>query len=94
MNLNDLKFYNPQITITMPDDKSEYLWEKPLMSVIKKGETKTYTVNYDAYDAMPSGKYRAYFTFPGLFRLEQKDLEQSNGKIWQGSITVSKDIVK
>jgi hypothetical protein len=94
MNLNDLKFYNPQITITMPDDKSEYLWEKPLLSVIKKGETKTYTVNYDAYDAMPSGKYRAYFTFPGLAHVEQKDLQQSGGKIWLGSVSVDMDIVK
>jgi hypothetical protein len=69
-------------------------WDISWLSIIKPGETKTYTINYDAYDVMPSGKYRAYFSFSGLPHVEQKDLKQSNGKIWLGGVSVSMDIVK
>jgi hypothetical protein len=84
--------YTHKMTIIHPDSWDS--WDISWLSIIKPGETKTYTVNYDDYDVMPPGKYRAYFTFFGLFPVEQKDWEQSDGKIWLGGVSVSKDIVK
>jgi hypothetical protein len=73
---NGLTFHNEQapyeyiykITVIHPDS-GDISW----LSVIKKGETKTYTVNYDDYDIMPSGKYHVFFTFPGL-SVKRQDL--------------------
>ncbi|MDR3251613.1 MAG: hypothetical protein LBT42_08140 [Tannerella sp.] len=64
-------------------------WDKSWLSVIKKGETKKYTFIYDAFGPLPSGGYRAWFSFPGLSHVEQKDLNQSDGLIWIGNTSAS-----
>jgi hypothetical protein len=67
-------------------------WEKSWLSLIKSGERKKITINYNHFDNIPSGNYKMNFYFPGLNRLPQKDRKLGSGRIWMGSICIEKDI--
>jgi len=67
-------------------------WDKAWLSIIKSKETKTILITYDHFDTMPLGKYNANFMYPGLSVVEKKDLLQTDGQIWLGELSVTKEI--
>ena len=67
-------------------------WEKGWLSLIKSGERKKITINYQHFDIIPAGKYKMLFCFPDIFWISQKDRILKDGRIWMGSICIEKDI--
>ena len=63
-------------------------WEKKWMSVIRSGESKRFKIKYDFSDPIPSGKFQAFFYFPGLssYQVDINDLNQKEGRIWLGGV--------
>jgi hypothetical protein len=68
-------------------------WDKGWLSLIRTGEKTNISIVYDQFDAIPSGLYHASFQFPGLtFQVKKSDIQQIDGRIWLGEMTVTKDI--
>jgi hypothetical protein len=67
-------------------------WEKNWLSLIKSGERKKISITYQHFDKIPAGKYKMYFSFPGLNKIPQKDRKLGSGRIWMGDIYTEKDI--
>jgi hypothetical protein len=86
LNEENPEHYYHKGTVIHPDPWN--LWKKEWLSLIKKGETKNFTIIYE-FNLMPSGKYRVFFNFPGLSFVEQNDLVQNDGRIWMGEIGTS-----
>ena len=88
-NLN--KSYSLNVASTQPDPWNS--WDMKWMSLIKSGERKKISLTYDTFEEIPSGSYKAYFSFPGLsMQLKQDDIQQADGRIWMGELFVTKDI--
>jgi hypothetical protein len=63
------------------------------LSIINGNESKTITINYDNFEQVPSGEYKATFEFPGLrYQVEKDDIVQNSGQIWLGEINMIKSI--
>ncbi|MBS3773807.1 MAG: hypothetical protein V5A59_14200 [Bacteroidales bacterium] len=68
-------------------------WKKEWLSLIKSGETKTFTITYNRFEVVPTGMYTARFTFPGLHWVDKEELKQDQGRIWLGKISFQKEII-
>jgi hypothetical protein len=88
---NLYKSYSSNVSPTQPDPWNS--WDMKWMSLIKSGERKKISLTYDTFEEIPSGSYKAYFSFPGLsMQLKQDDIHQADGRIWMGELFVTKDI--
>ena len=67
-------------------------WKKEWLSLIKSGERKMISITYHHSDHIPAGKYKMYFSFPGLNRVSKEDRKFGNSRIWMGSIDTEKSI--
>jgi hypothetical protein len=72
--------------------ESNKSWKKEWMSVIHGNETKTITIVYNNFEEVPNGQYNATFMFPGLRRVDKKDVVQNDGQIWLGKLYMSKEM--
>lgn len=69
-------------------------WKKEWLSVLKSKESREVILNYNNFEELPAGHYRATFRYPGLhYQIGKNDINQSNGKIWLGEIYMIKEIV-
>jgi hypothetical protein len=69
-------------------------WKVDWLYKINPGESKSYVFNYPIDSPLNPGDYNVTFVFPGLeFQVSKEDLVQNNGRIWLGSLRVSKDFV-
>jgi hypothetical protein len=91
LNIENPNHYYHNMKVTTPEPWDS--WKKEWLSLIKGHETKDFTFTYP-FASMPDGKYRVFFSFPGLNHANLKDLNLTDGKIWlgasQSSITVNK----
>lgn len=85
------KYWTSKMQSEMPEPWNS--WKTQWLSIIKPNETKLITLNYQNFDAIPSGTYRSYISFPGMpsYLVSKQDLQQPQGTIWLGEITVEKD---
>ena len=67
-------------------------WKKEWLSRIKSGERKKISIIYQHFDKIPAGSYRMSFSFPGLYKVEQKDRKIGSGRIWMDDIRIEKVI--
>jgi hypothetical protein len=85
------KSYSHKLTVVSPVPWN--IWKKEWLTRIKSGETRTISITYEKFDTIPSGTYRTSFEFPGLtYQVDQKDLQQSDGRIWLGRLSTTKNI--
>lgn len=72
--------------------ESNKLWKKEWMSIIHGNESKIITLVYNNFEDVPHGRYNATFMFPGLSRVDKKDVVQNDGQIWLGKLYMNKEI--
>ncbi|MGM0531911.1 MAG: hypothetical protein ACQER7_11225 [Bacteroidota bacterium] len=82
--------YSHKMKVESPESYKS--WKKEWLSLIKSGETKTLTITYDRFEAVPPGMYMARFSFPGLKWVDKEELKQGQGRIWLGKISLQKEI--
>ena len=88
---NKLNFSNNE-TIISPEPWDS--WDIKWMSLIKNGERKKITLEYNNFEEIPAGYYHVFFSFPGLsYQIKQKEKNQVGGRIWLGNIYVTKDFI-
>ncbi|GAI24386.1 unnamed protein product, partial [marine sediment metagenome] len=63
-------------------------WSIDWLDLIESGTSKSYNIHYSDFDTIPSGQYQVSFYYPGLRNVEIHDINQSNGRIWLGGITI------
>lgn len=91
-DIKGLKYYTHHIKSVQPQPWNG--WESDWLSLIRGNETKTFTLTYTDFDAVPPGNFKATFQYPGLaYQVNKEDLDQENGRIWLGSADAVKDIV-
>lgn len=97
---NGLKFwdteardsYNNQAEHIQPDPWDS--WEMEWMSLLEGGSSVVITLEYNSFDPVPSGSYRATFSFPGLgSQVERDQLAQRHGQIWLGRLQLGAEVV-
>lgn len=90
-NFNRHESYTHETEHTKPEPWNS--WNIDWLSIINGNESKTITINYDNFELIQSGEYKATFEFPGLrYQVEKYDIIQTNGQIWLGEINMIKDI--
>jgi hypothetical protein len=90
-DLNNNTAYSHKILPTQPEPWDS--WKPEWLTLIKSKENKQITLTYNGFDAIPSGGFKACFSFPGLtYQVERADIQQENGRIWLGEIQTSKEI--
>jgi len=68
-------------------------WKKDWFSLINSGEAKTIRLTYENFESVPTGNYKAFFTFPGLnYSVDKEDISFSNGRIWLGELSINQEI--
>ena len=83
--------YTHKLKIQKPEPRDS--WAADWLTVINGNETKTISIIYNDFDFLPSGKYSASFSYPGLSRqIEKEELLQNNGRIWLGKLNNIKTI--
>ncbi len=69
-------------------------WKSDWLTLIRGNETKTITITYNDFDAVPPGNYKATFVYPGLaYQVKKDEIDREDGRIWLGSIETVKDVV-
>jgi hypothetical protein len=69
-------------------------WDMEWMSLLEGGSSVMITLEYDNFDAVPPGSYKASFRFPGLgSQVERNQVAQQYGQVWLGELSLFKDIV-
>jgi len=69
-------------------------WDMGWMSLLEGGSSVTITLEYDNFDSVPPGSYKARFSFPGLaYQVERGQVAQRLGQVWLGELPVYKEIV-
>lgn len=63
-------------------------WELEWMSLLEGGSSVTINLEYNKFDQVPPGSYRALFRFPGLTHVERDQLAQRHGQIWLGKLVL------
>jgi hypothetical protein len=64
-------------------------WKPEWLSVLKSGESISFTINYPIEQPIPQGDYNLLFEFPGfLYQVSKDDLLQGSNRIWLGDITL------
>ncbi len=85
------KIITHKVTAKLPEPWNS--WKLSWLSIIKSKESKTIIINYDNFDSLTSGKYNAFFIYPGMSsQIEKKDLQQTFGRIWLGELPMTKKI--
>lgn len=80
---------------TIPHQKPEPWdsWKEEWLTLLKSGESMSFTINYPIEDPIPPGDYNLIFEFPGFhYQVSKSDLFQGNSRIWLGDITFRKRI--
>jgi hypothetical protein len=68
-------------------------WEPEWLSVLKSGESKSFTINYPMQKAIDPGEYRLLFEFPGLaYQVSREDLFQGSARVWLGDV-ILRDLI-
>jgi hypothetical protein len=68
-------------------------WKIEWLSLIKSGESRTFSINYTMASPLSPGEYNALFVFPGLeFQVSKEQLFQTGVRIWLGNVQVNKKI--
>jgi hypothetical protein len=105
MGLNLFHYFTDGLTLT-DNQEHKYMqrigsippvpwnsWNMGWLSLIKMGEKIDISILYDQFDTIPSGLYKASFLFPGLsYQVTKNDIQQEEGRIWLGEMTITKDI--
>ena len=66
-------------------------WKTDWLTLLKSGESRTYTISYVMGSPINPGKYKAIFVFPGLSeQVSKEQLIQNGGRIWLGDVQISK----
>lgn len=64
-------------------------WKPEWLSVLKSGESISFTIKYPMEKGIDPGEYNLLFEFPGLaYQVSREDLFQGSGRIWLGDITI------
>lgn len=87
--LSSNKYYTHKVGSTSP--ASNITW-KDWVSLIRTNESKEVTIHYESFDIVPSGNYKATFEYPGLSKVEKKDLNFGEGRVWMGKLEMEKEI--
>ena len=82
--------FNHQETVIHPEPWNS--WKKEWLALIKSGERKNISITYRHFEAIPAGKYKMSFCFPGISWTSQKNRMLNGGRIWMGDICTEKDI--
>jgi hypothetical protein len=90
-NFTSYESYTHATEHTQPEPWNS--WSIDWLSIINGNESKTITINYNNFEQVPTGEYKATFEFPGLrYQVEKDELVQNNGQIWLGEINMIKVI--
>jgi hypothetical protein len=69
-------------------------WDMEWMALLEGGSSVMITMEYDNFDSVPPGSYKASFRFPGLgSQVERDQVAQRLGQVWLGELSLFKDIV-
>jgi hypothetical protein len=86
---NSTRYYTHRVGSTSPG--SGVTW-KDWVSLIRSTESKVVTIHYESFDVVPLGNYKATFEYPGLWKVEKKDLKYGEGRVWMGKMDLEKEI--
>jgi hypothetical protein len=91
MDLINKKSYSHGIVPTHPEPWDA--WKNEWLSMIESNENKLITLVYKNFDIIPSGEFKACFTFPGLtHQVAREDIQQGNGRIWLGKLLAIEEL--
>jgi len=69
-------------------------WKIEWLSSLSTNETKTFVINYPIESPLNPGEYSVSFEYPGLhYQVSKDDLVQGTGRIWLGSLKVTKNFI-
>jgi hypothetical protein len=64
-------------------------WKPEWLSVLRSGDSVSFTINYTIDKSIEPGEYNLLFEFPGLaYQVSKDQLLQDKGRIWLGDITL------
>jgi hypothetical protein len=64
-------------------------WKPEWLSLLRSGESMSFTINYQVATPISPGEYNLSFEFPGLaYQVTKEQLFQGNYRIWLGDITI------
>jgi hypothetical protein len=90
LHLRDLdhnKIFESNIVHRKPEPWDS--WKPEWLSVLKAGDSESFTINYTIENSIDPGEYNLLFEFPGLaYQVSKAQLFQDNGRIWLGDITL------
>lgn len=76
-------------TITHQKPEPWNSWKAEWLSVLKSGNSISFTINYPIETPINPGEYNVLFEFPGLaYQVTKEQLYQGNNRIWLGDITM------
>ncbi len=85
------QIFTHHLTAQSPADFNT--WERKWLSVLDSQESTIITLNYEHFDAITQGQYKANFTFPGLSRqVNRNELIQKDGRIWLGNLRLNQRV--
>lgn len=85
INIPNEELKSHKIEIQKPDPWNG--WEADWFYLLESGNSKTFTITYEDFDPMATGRYDVSFVFPGLsYQVSRDDLDQGSAKIWLGDI--------
>ena len=68
-------------------------WKAEWLSVLKSGDSASFTINYAIDKSIDPGDYKLLFEFPGLaYQVSKNQLFQGKGRIWLGDITLREKV--
>ena len=69
-------------------------WDMEWMSLLEGGSSVTITLEYQGFDPVPPGNYKASFSFPGLgSQVERSQVAQQYGQLWLGDLNLHAEVV-
>lgn len=81
--------FSANVTPQVPDPWDS--WNIEWLSVIKSGESRQFTINYEMKSLLVPGEYKALFEFPGLnYNVSKEQLNQGSSRIWLGDVQTIK----
>jgi len=89
--LNNNVAFSSNVTHQKPEPWNS--WSSEWLSILKSGDSKSFTINYTIETPINPGEYNASFEFPGLaYQVSKGQLYQANGRIWLGDINLKREI--
>jgi hypothetical protein len=87
IDMDHNNIFSSSITPQQPDPWNG--WKTEWLSLIKSGESMSFTVDYPLLSPISRGDYSLSFEFPGLaYQVSMDDLYQGNSRIWLGDISL------